>query len=337
MHFMFCVSGFSGTGKDEFCRRLVEKHSAVHTGLADPAKRHMADVYGFSRDQLFGPSHMRNAGDPRYPKTFLTESGARPAEGSELLLDTSEDSYTDPEKTWWCADFTSRDQLNQEAGPMHDLTIVWNAEQSTVLSGSSPIPSKNLGHMRVRAFFEGTDPRFFLSPREALQKYCDLLNRMYLCTWVRAGVDLHRKLAMLRDAIIRDNQVSSPLYAYDRMSGLMPNEFKTAIDGLEIDFCRPATRDVVTCFSDFRHKHEIKYVREAEHGLVEGERGYFKVVLIRVKRPGVEIPPFNHRSETEQATIPDSEFDYVVDNNDTVEGLHAVADTIVEQVKASCG
>jgi hypothetical protein len=106
---------------------------------------------------------------------------------------------------------------------------------------------------------------------------------------------------------------------YCRMLGLMPN------DGSRFTDCS----DVITCFSDFRHRHEIRYVREAAARFED-----FTPVLIRVKRPGVDKPPFNHRSETEQATIPDSEFDYVVDNNDTIESLHATVDTIVEQVKA---
>lgn len=316
MHYIFCVSGFSGTGKDEFCRRLVEGHSAVHTGLADPAKRHMADIYGFTHDQLFGPSHMRNAGDPRYPKTAITKAGARLADMSELL-DISGDDHTDPEKIWWCADLDLTDETE-----IRNLVM---APNGSACAGKKLFQSRRLGGTQVRIFFEDTNPMFFLSPREALQKYCDLMNRMYLCTWVQAGVELHRKLAVLRDILTRDDQVSRPVHAYDRMLGLMPNEFRV---GSEASFHRQATYDVVTCFSDFRHRHEIRYVREAER-----ERGGFRTVLIRVKRPGVEKPPFNHRSETEQATIPDSEFDYVVDNNNTISGLHAVVDTIVSQVK----
>lgn len=277
MHLMFCVSGFSGTGKDEFCRSLVEKHNAMHTGLADPAKRHMADIYGFTRDQLFGPSAMRNAGDPRYPKTSLTSLGAKR---------TAESKH-------WYFDVAEGDRQGWE--------------------GLQRFKTGN----NIRYFVEETDPRFFLSPREALQLYCDLMNQLYLCTWVRAGVDVHRKLAEWGD---KEHSGGAQLrWTYDRMTGLMPN------DGSRFSDCG----DVVTCFSDFRHWHEIRYVREAATQFED-----FTPVLIRVKRPGVDKPPFNHRSETEQATIPDSEFDYVVDNNSTIEGLHAVADQIVAQVKA---
>ena len=299
---MFCVSGFSGVGKDEFCRRLVEKHGAVHTGLADPAKRHMAEVYGFSRDQLFGPSAMRNAGDARYPKTILIEMGARPAKPDELLLNPSDDDYTDPEKTWWCLDMPDNVEACNEA-----------ANTAVVMGHLDHLPSRKIeGAMRF--FFDSTNPKFFLSPRESLQLYCNLMNDLYLCTWVRHGVEVHRKLAELQGPVI----VGCPTYTYDRMTGLRLN-------GGE----RRPTKDVITCFSDFRHRHEIRYVDEAEQ-----QFGDFRAVLIRVKRPEIDKPPYDHRSETEQATIPDGEFDFVVDNNHDVEGLHEVADQIVAIVKA---
>src|SRR5271157_5972054 len=74
-HLMICVSGWAGTGKDECSGRLVREHQAIHTGLADPGKRHMADAYGFTAEQLWGPSKFRNAGDKRYPKPQVKEFG----------------------------------------------------------------------------------------------------------------------------------------------------------------------------------------------------------------------------------------------------------------------
>lgn len=304
MHYIFCVSGFSGVGKDEFCKRLVEQYGAVHTGIADPAKRHMADVYGFSREQLFGPSHMRNAGDPRYPKNIVDQIGGRPCEPG--------DSCPGGEKNWWRADITPR--MASEA----DMTCITGGKP-IVMIGSEVIPSTHLpgAGSTIRIFFDDTDPRFFLSPRETLQKYCDLMNQMYLCTWVRAGIDVHKKLAECGDE--KHSGGAKLRFAYDRMDGLRFN-----------DGTRFAYADTVTCFSDFRHWHEIRYAREE----AERSSGDFKAVLVRVKRPGIDKPPFNHRSETEQATIPDGEFDYVVDNNASVEDLHKTVDTIVEQVRS---
>ncbi len=306
---MFCVSGFSGVGKDEFCYRLVNKHGAVHTGLTDPAKRHMAEVYGFTRDQLFGPSYMRNAGDCRYPKTVVTAYKGRRTSQSELTLDTSQDSYTDPSKHWWCIDLDL--SKGDEVQFLNDLGM------------------ETLDHFRhsqqegyIRLFFEETDPRFFLSPREALQKYCNLMNKMYLFTWVRHGIEVHRKLACFKTDGL--NQTRHPVYCYDRMLGLIDNE--CVIDNVETR--REVTGDVITCFSDFRHWHEILYTRQAAK-----ESNEFRPILIRVKRPGIEKAPYNHRSETEQETIPDSEFDYVVMNNGSIEQLSLTVDTIVSQVK----
>lgn len=316
MHYIYCVSGYSGTGKDEFCRRLVKSHGAIHTGMVDPAKRHMADIYGWGKDQLFGPSEMRNAGDPRYPKLHTIESEARRAEPHELILDPECDSYTDPEKNWWIIDLspfgptwgTLIDNLN--------LTIVWGSP-SCVLSGTEKIRSKRIewppnGNKCMRIFFEDGDPKFFLSPREALQQHCDKMNQLYPNTWIEHGVSTHRKLSELLLA------TGIPRWSYDRMNGIQPNcEYTPVVRG-----------HVRTCFSDFRHWNEIKYVRKAAEKL-----GDFIPVLIRVKRPGIEKPPFRHKSETEQASIPDSEFDFVVDNKGTIEDLHETVDIIVEKVE----
>lgn len=68
------VSGFSGVGKDEFVSQL--KHFGMKgpiIGLSDVMKRHMMDLFGFSAEQVFGPSKFRNEPDgktgvvPRVP------------------------------------------------------------------------------------------------------------------------------------------------------------------------------------------------------------------------------------------------------------------------------
>lgn len=231
MHFMVCVSGFSGIGKDEFCKRLIEKHYAIQTGLADPAKRHMADIYGFTEEQLFGPSKCRNAGDLRYPK-----------------FDRTRDSS-----------------------------------------------------------IEEGDPAFWLSPREALQKYCGLMNELYQDTWIRKGIEDQIKIA-------------SGEYTYSKMCGLMHVSDRRCGGGYED---RP--ENVVTCFADFRHWHEIRLARKhRSENLLP--------VLVRIVSERIKTPPYDHRSETEQTTIPDSEFDFVVRNDGTVQELHDKADTVMEYV-----
>ena len=76
--YMICVSGFSGVGKDEFCKPIIHDFKFHHIGWVDPAKRHMHDLYNFSEQQLFGESKYRNAGDIRYPKNFFYRAGVTP-------------------------------------------------------------------------------------------------------------------------------------------------------------------------------------------------------------------------------------------------------------------
>src|ERR1700690_1845482 len=97
MHFLIAVSGFSKVGKDEFCKPLIEKFKAVQIGLADPAKRHMADLYGFTEEQLFGS--LKNVGDIRYPKSYVKDLNMTPWENKlpeELvgILDSNKKYWT---------------------------------------------------------------------------------------------------------------------------------------------------------------------------------------------------------------------------------------------------
>jgi hypothetical protein len=57
-----------GTGKDTVADFLVAGETFAKIGLADPLKRFVRDVYGFTREQLWGPSSERNRIDTRYPR-----------------------------------------------------------------------------------------------------------------------------------------------------------------------------------------------------------------------------------------------------------------------------
>jgi len=63
---IIAISGLSGTGKDTAADILVRNHGFVKVSLADPIKRICRDVFGFTDDQLWGPSESRNAPDKRY-------------------------------------------------------------------------------------------------------------------------------------------------------------------------------------------------------------------------------------------------------------------------------
>ncbi len=60
------ITGRAGAGKDTIADVLVKSHGFVKVGLADEIKRICKRVFDFSDDQLWGPSAMRNAPDPRY-------------------------------------------------------------------------------------------------------------------------------------------------------------------------------------------------------------------------------------------------------------------------------
>lgn len=60
------VSGQAGSGKDTVANYLVEKYDFVKIALADPIKHFGYHVFGFSQEQLWGPSESRNCIDERY-------------------------------------------------------------------------------------------------------------------------------------------------------------------------------------------------------------------------------------------------------------------------------
>ncbi len=60
------LTGCAGSGKDAAAEALCERAGYVRISLADPLKRICADVFGWDRDRLYGPSANRNAPDPAW-------------------------------------------------------------------------------------------------------------------------------------------------------------------------------------------------------------------------------------------------------------------------------
>lgn len=286
-HIILCISGFSGVGKDEFAGELVRTHKAIQTGLADPAKRHMADLYGFTFDQLFGPSHFRNSGDPRYPKNLIRELGY-------MDCGTGEDLSR--------VDGIIGEIRREKHYVEVEARNLPNTDPIKIKPGWPAVPHQSLKLGQARYFIETDHPAFFLSPREALQIYCNTMNDMYLDSWVRKGIEIHKQLATMK-------------YSYDQMKG--PFEIEPEVGSENNDH-------FLTCFSDFRHRHEIKLVRKIADTYIP--------VVIRIRHPKITTPPYNHRSETEQTTIPDSAFDFVVMNDGTLEELYQKVNEIVRIV-----
>lgn len=67
---IIAISGKAGSGKDTIADYLVREHGFVKIGLADPMKRFCKEIFGFSDEQLWGPSERRNAGDPRWERVY---------------------------------------------------------------------------------------------------------------------------------------------------------------------------------------------------------------------------------------------------------------------------
>ncbi len=302
MHLMFAVSGYSGIGKDEFCKRLVSHHNAIHTGMADTPKRQLAEVYGFSRDQLFGSSRMRNAGDLRYMKPLWATRGLvlltdEMREARDGKAPENRTATWSPEKPvpWW----------------------VFRTKNRSVAGEYPNWPAVPPDWAEWDAFIQEGDPRVWLSPREALMGYCEKMNELYGDTWVRIGIKDHMRLA---ETVEVDGRILLK-YRYDRMIGIAERSF---------EYVPSPNREVgdapiITCFSDFRHKHELTAFRR-----VASEE--LRPILIRLVSKRVPKPPYQHRSETEQADIPNESFDYVVRNEGTVEQLHAAVDWVVSDL-----
>jgi len=63
---LIVINGPAGSGKDTV-GKLIEKHANARCiAFADPMKTFAATVFGFSPEQLYGPSTTRNAEDPRW-------------------------------------------------------------------------------------------------------------------------------------------------------------------------------------------------------------------------------------------------------------------------------
>jgi len=265
-HMIIGISGYSGTGKDEVSGYIEKEFGAVKIGFADEAKRHMATLYDFSEEQLFGPSHFRNSGDKRYPKPLF----------HQLKCERVGDHFEFDESA-----------ISQLPTPQM-IKVSFQVEKYEIEEGR---------YIK----FNDDDPFFFLSPREALQRYCELMNFMYELTWVRKGIENHINLA------------NYEFLKYDKMIGLDRHvgNRPSVVNGHKI-----------TCTSDIRHWNEINFLRSELDKSI-------KCFLIRIKRPSVPNPPYEHRSEVEQATIPNETFDAVIDNDSSLESLHKKVQEVV--------
>jgi len=93
---LVAISGKAGSGKDTAADYLVRKKYFTKISLADPIKRICGEIYGFSYEQLFGPSEMRSKPDERYPTSdgeYLTVRKAAQKVGTDCFRSLYEDTW----------------------------------------------------------------------------------------------------------------------------------------------------------------------------------------------------------------------------------------------------
>lgn len=307
-HLVFCISGYSKSGKDEFSKPLIERYKAVKIGMTDAPRRHMMEIFGFSRDQMFGSAYHKDRGDLRFPKPLFHQYNL--LEWTQEIAKSQDVPWVDNGvRRYFCVadtrDFwmdTKKFRKEYTRHPVLNLTALPNA------------PSYANFAMKITIVDEG-DPNFWLSSREVLQIHCTALQNMHPDVWVKNFID--KQCDWMKGTMAVLTHGSQKTY-YNALNYTQAEGF---VNG-------PKTWDscgAVIC-TDLRHKREIRHIRQ------NAARKGYTPVLVRVKRTGIDSPPYDHPTETEQATIPDSVFDFVVVNDSDVRHLHALSRSIFKIV-----
>lgn len=90
------ISGLARSGKDTCADIIVKNYGYVKIAFADKIKRICRDLYGFSYEQLWGPSELRDMPDYRYPNDngYLTPRLALQLCGTEFGRTCYKDIWT---------------------------------------------------------------------------------------------------------------------------------------------------------------------------------------------------------------------------------------------------
>ena len=147
---------------------------------------------------------------------------------------------------------------------------------------------------------------YYLTPRYALQRIGSEWGRdCYKHTWT--------------DLLIRTaKQIATGNYLYDAKSGL-----RQAIVPADFEGMVRTKTDVVA--SDLRFKNEMERLRFAG------------AYIVRVRRPVLVLPTDpTHQSERDLADVPDSKFDYVLDNDCELSQLPGRVAFLADAARAAC-
>lgn len=82
------LSGEAGAGKDSVAKVLEEHHGFFMYSLSTSMKAFAGEVFGFTDDQLYGPSRSRNEPDPRWARPCPNCDATRPGNCFTHCCDT---------------------------------------------------------------------------------------------------------------------------------------------------------------------------------------------------------------------------------------------------------
>lgn len=154
----------------------------------------------------------------------------------------------------------------------------------------------------------GFGTQCYLTPRYALQLLGTEWGRhCYPNTWVDYALRTAKKISS-------QHEKCHELWYYDAVKGMVPWP-----ESHHLHTLAEFPTDVI--ISDTRFKNEIDGLSRAG------------VKLVRIRRKGYEKPAYDHPSETEQVDIPDSEFDYILDNDQDLDVLATKTGTMLAALK----
>jgi hypothetical protein len=96
MTMLLGLTGRAGSGKSTVADLLVKNHGFVAVALADPIKRICKEVFGFTDEQLWGPSERRNAPDKRFPREHTARDTGIVCDCCGVCLDLADGETAPP-------------------------------------------------------------------------------------------------------------------------------------------------------------------------------------------------------------------------------------------------
>jgi hypothetical protein len=117
--------GEAGSGKDTVAAMIVEKYNGVSVAMADPMKRLAMRAFGFTEDQLWGPSANRNALDPRYTVTRVNEHAGAHEEYAFAPAWKDARQWVEFLSMDWLKDVLGLSRIGRDVGEAHTKLRVW--------------------------------------------------------------------------------------------------------------------------------------------------------------------------------------------------------------------